>query len=249
MISPAVSFLLAAAADLPIAEQADGRAMHAGSDCNGVCTRLRCRRATRRTITALPAPPSASPTCRARGPTKPPRALNARPKWRGRLIMTPEEDAEADKGSEFRPAMRVNGQPRTSLITNPADGRVPADEAGAAPDPRYYTLKPGEKVTDGPELQPIDDRCILPICNNAGPVMLPLPSNSNYQIVQTADHVRDPGRDDPRCPHRAPERQPPQRRPPALSRRLHRLVGGRDAGRRNHALSAPVRCFAAHGST
>jgi hypothetical protein len=111
------------------------------------------------------------------------------PEMAGRLIMTPEEAAELDRRSEFRPAMRVNGEPRTSLITNPLDGRVPAMKPGAAPDPRYYTLKPGEKVTDGPELQPIDDRCILPIFNNAGPVMLPLPGNSNYQIVQTADHV------------------------------------------------------------
>ncbi|MEZ6030586.1 MAG: hypothetical protein R3C46_12660 [Hyphomonadaceae bacterium] len=111
------------------------------------------------------------------------------PEMGDRLIMTPEEAAAADRGSEFRPAMRVNGQPRTSLITSTPDGRVPAMKPGASPDPRYYTLKPGEKVTDGPELQPIDDRCILPIFYNAGPVMLPLPNNSNYQIVQTADHV------------------------------------------------------------
>ena len=111
------------------------------------------------------------------------------PEMTGRLIMTAEEAAELDRRSEFRPAMRVNGEPRTSLITNPPDGRVPAMKPGAVSDPRYYTMKPGEKVTDGPELQPIDDRCILPIFNNAGPVMLPLPGNSNYQIVQTADHV------------------------------------------------------------
>lgn len=106
-----------------------------------------------------------------------------------RLIMTPEEAAEADRGSVFRPAMRVNGEPRTSFITYPADGRVPPMKAGAEPDPRYYTMKPGEKITDGPELQPIDDRCILPIGFNAGPVMLSLPNNSHYQIIQTPDHV------------------------------------------------------------
>jgi hypothetical protein len=106
-----------------------------------------------------------------------------------RLVMTPEETAEADKGSKFRPAMRVNGEPRTSFITNPLNGRVPSMKPGAMADPRYYTLKPGEKATDGPELQLIDDRCILPIGNNAGPVMLPLSNNSNYQIIQTPDHV------------------------------------------------------------
>lgn len=106
-----------------------------------------------------------------------------------RLILTEEETRAADKGSVFRPAMRVDGQPRTSFITNPTNGRVPPMKPGAASDPRYYTLKPGEKVTDGPELQAVDDRCILPIGNNAGPVMLPLPNNSNYKIVQTKDHT------------------------------------------------------------
>jgi hypothetical protein len=115
--------------------------------------------------------------------------LERRPELGDRLVMTPEEAAEADKGSVFRPAMRVNGQPRTSFITNPVNGRVPPMKPGVEPDPRYYTLKPGEKPTDGSELQAIDDRCILPIGNNAGPVMLPLPNNSNYQIVQTKDYA------------------------------------------------------------
>ncbi|HOY78625.1 MAG TPA: hypothetical protein PLN33_12505 [Hyphomonadaceae bacterium] len=108
----------------------------------------------------------------------------------GRLIMTPAEAAEADGFSEYRPAMRVNGEPRTSFITSPANGRVPPMKAGAVPDTNRRTaLKPGERDTDGPELQAIDDRCILPIGFNAGPVMLPLPNNSNYQIIQTADYT------------------------------------------------------------
>jgi hypothetical protein len=115
--------------------------------------------------------------------------LERPPEMGERQILTSEETAEADKGSVFRPAMRVDGQPRTSFITHPSNGRVPPMKPGAAPDPRRYTFKPGEKVTDGPELQAVDDRCILPIGSNAGPVMLPLPNNSNYQIVQTADYV------------------------------------------------------------
>jgi hypothetical protein len=115
--------------------------------------------------------------------------LERAPEIGDRLVMTEAETAAADKGSVFRPAMRVNGQPRTSFITNPSNGRVPPMKPGATPDPRRYTLKPGEKATDGVELQAIDDRCILPIGYNAGPVMLPLPNNSNYQIVQTAGYV------------------------------------------------------------
>src|ERR1700754_578409 len=106
-----------------------------------------------------------------------------------RLVLTPEETAEADKGSKFRPAMRVNGQPRTSFITDPSNGRVPPMKAGAVVDLRRHPLGPGERATDGPELQAVDDRCILPIGNNAGPVMLPLPNNSNYQIIQTKDYA------------------------------------------------------------
>ncbi len=116
--------------------------------------------------------------------------LERNPALGDRLIMTPEETAEADRGSVFRPAMRVNSQPRTSFITNPVNGRVPPMKAGAVPDTNRRTaLLPGERDTDGPELQAIDDRCILPIGFNAGPVMLPLPNNSNYQIVQTADYT------------------------------------------------------------
>ncbi len=75
----------------------------------------------------------------------------------GRLIMTAEEAAELDRRSEFRPAMRVNGEPRTSLITNPPDGRVPAMKPGAVSDPRYYTMKPG----DGWEADPQSEQVML----------------------------------------------------------------------------------------
>jgi hypothetical protein len=85
--------------------------------------------------------------------------------------------------------MRVAGQPRSSLITRPADGRVPPLKPGAKPDPRWHDFAPGEEATDNVEGQAIDDRCLLPIGFNAGPVLLPLPNNSNYQIVQSPTHV------------------------------------------------------------
>jgi hypothetical protein len=115
--------------------------------------------------------------------------LERPPEMGERLVMTQAEASAADRGSIFRPAMRVDGQPRTSFITVPANGRTPPMKPGATPDPRHFTLGPGEKATDNSEFQPIDDRCILAIGHLAGPVMLPLPNNSNYQIVQTADHV------------------------------------------------------------
>ena len=107
-----------------------------------------------------------------------------------RLILTPEETAEVDSYSKFHPAMRVNGQPRSSFITNPVNGQVPPMKPGVKPDTNRRTaLLPGERYTDGSELQLIDDRCILPAGNNAGPVMLPLSGNSNYEIIQTEQYV------------------------------------------------------------
>lgn len=105
-----------------------------------------------------------------------------------RKVMTAEEIAALEVEGVWRKVMRVAGEPRTSLLTTP-DGKVPPIKAGAEPDPRFFTLKPGEAVTDNSETQLIDDRCILPIGNNAGPVLLPLPNNSNYQIVQDKDHI------------------------------------------------------------
>lgn len=114
--------------------------------------------------------------------------LERAPEMGGRLVMTEDEVKAVERPDVWRKVMRVGGQPRTSLLTTP-DGRVPPMRAGAGPDPRYFTLKPGEAVTDNSETQLIDDRCILPIGNNAGPVLLPLPNNSNYQIVQDREHI------------------------------------------------------------
>jgi hypothetical protein len=78
---------------------------------------------------------------------------------------------------------RVRGEYRTSLIVDPADGRIPFSKAGlevAAAAARRY-----EKFDD-PETRPLVERCLenlgyAPM--RAVPVFLP------RQIVQTADHV------------------------------------------------------------
>jgi len=105
-----------------------------------------------------------------------------------RASMTAAEVAALEQPGVWRKVMRVGGQPRTSLLTT-ADGRVPALKAGATTDPRAYPLPRGGKATDNPETQAIDDQCLLAIGYNAGPVMLPLPNNSRYEIVQTRDTV------------------------------------------------------------
>lgn len=110
------------------------------------------------------------------------------PQYGDRKLMTADEIAALEVEGVWRKVMRVAGEARTSLLTTP-DGKVPPMKPGAQADPRFFTLEPGDKVTDNSETQLIDDRCILPIGNNAGPVLLPLPNNSNYQIVQDRDHI------------------------------------------------------------
>ncbi|TAJ74770.1 MAG: hypothetical protein EPO51_01545 [Phenylobacterium sp.] len=88
-----------------------------------------------------------------------------------------------DPGSHV---MRVNGEPRTSLITTP-DGQVPPRKAGAPPAPRFGG---GMNSFDGPEVRSLGERCIMSFGRNAGPPMFPNGFyNNNYQIVQTADAV------------------------------------------------------------
>ena len=86
---------------------------------------------------------------------------------------------------------RVDGVPRTSLIVDPPDGRVPALTADARKrqqDRQAANRRFGQY--DHPELRPLAERCITSFGSNAGPPMLPnYFYNNNYQIVQTKDHV------------------------------------------------------------
>jgi len=85
----------------------------------------------------------------------------------------------------------VNGEPRSSVITHPADGRVPS----FTPEARERMAESLELrgqfgPSDHPEVRPLADRCLLSFGSNAGPPMLPNGFyNNNYTIVQTADHV------------------------------------------------------------
>jgi hypothetical protein len=83
--------------------------------------------------------------------------------------------------------MRVKGEPRTSFITFPATGRIPARKAsaGAAPARGGGRLN----VNDNPETKTLAERCLTSFGNSAGPVMLPLLYNNNYRIAQSKDSV------------------------------------------------------------
>jgi hypothetical protein len=81
--------------------------------------------------------------------------------------------------------MRVNGEPRTSFITDPADGRLPPYKPGVtAPGMEQYAHR-GEN----PENMTLAERCLTSFGYSAGPVMLPLLYNNNYEIAQSKDTV------------------------------------------------------------
>jgi hypothetical protein len=85
----------------------------------------------------------------------------------------------------------VNGEPRSSLIVDPPDGRVPAltPEGRERQAARLARSKQFGQY-DNPENRPLGERCIMSFGSNAGPPMLPnYFYNNNYTIVQTKDHV------------------------------------------------------------
>jgi hypothetical protein len=90
--------------------------------------------------------------------------------------------------------MRVHGEPRSSFITFPANGQIPAFTAEAVASgvsARRYgpPVPPGLKQNDNPETRALGERCLTSFGYSAGPVMLPLLYNNTYQIVQSKDTV------------------------------------------------------------
>src|SRR5262249_12541087 len=96
----------------------------------------------------------------------------------------------------------VDGQYRSSIVIDPADGRIPAlTEAGkkrygpeyaeggyADGEQRDLDRTPG--AYDDPERRPLAERCLLGFGNTAGPPSLNNGGYNNlHQIVQTKDSV------------------------------------------------------------
>jgi len=87
--------------------------------------------------------------------------------------------------------IRIDGVPRSSIIVDPPDGRVPA----LTPEGKQRMAERTARIKsfgeyDHPEVRPLSDRCITSFGSNAGPPMLPnYFYNNNYTIVQTPDYV------------------------------------------------------------
>ncbi len=93
-----------------------------------------------------------------------------------------------DRGSQVA---IVNGEPRSSLLTRPADGRrPPLTPEGQRRVQDHRALRDRFEQYDHPELRPLGERCIVSFGSSAGPPMIPNQAyNNNYTIVQNADHV------------------------------------------------------------
>ena len=78
---------------------------------------------------------------------------------------------------------RVSGSRRTSLVSDPPDGRIPFTQLGQE---RWdSTPGGGGQSSDGPEDRSLDERCIT-----SDGLLLPNPFASNYyRVFQTPDHV------------------------------------------------------------
>jgi len=74
---------------------------------------------------------------------------------------------------------------RTSIVTDPPDGRIPALTPAAAEIRRRRLER--MKAAENPEDLGLQDQCLA--FSTAGPPLLPYSYNSNYQIVVTRDVV------------------------------------------------------------
>jgi len=105
-----------------------------------------------------------------------------------------------DNGTRY---VAVDGRKRTSIIIDPADGRIPSltpeaqqraarttrstsDQQAREDDPGF---DPTPGAYDDPERRPLGERCLLGFGSTSGPPALPVLYNNLHQIVQTPDHV------------------------------------------------------------
>ena len=88
-----------------------------------------------------------------------------------------------DRGTQL---LRIDGKARTSIIIDPPSGKVPYTWQAWL---RMWWQLIASQKRNNPEEQLLGDRCLVGYGSTAGPPMLPVLYNNNYQIVQTADTI------------------------------------------------------------
>lgn len=96
----------------------------------------------------------------------------------------------------------IDGKFRTSIITDPPNGRLPTMTPAALQaamarrgafrqntGDAWWVGTPEPWPYDDPELRPLAERCLLGFGSTSGPPMLPVLYNNLKRIVQTPDHV------------------------------------------------------------
>jgi len=100
---------------------------------------------------------------------------------------TPEEDVNgAYNEGWFDRGANVFSNLRTSIVVDPADGKVPP-LTPAARDASATRAADQRRRPEGPEDLGLPVRCL--VWPTSGPPMVPGPYNNNYQIVQTRDSL------------------------------------------------------------
>ncbi|MEX1238056.1 MAG: hypothetical protein WD994_07285, partial [Pseudomonadales bacterium] len=96
---------------------------------------------------------------------------------------------------------QIDGKFRTSIITEPENGRMPAFTPAAQQRrmemAKFYHENTGKAwwidmdkgPYDHPESRPVSERCLLGFGSTSGPPMLPVMYNNLKRIVQTDDYV------------------------------------------------------------
>lgn len=82
--------------------------------------------------------------------------------------------------------LRVDGKPRSSIIVEPQDGRVPYTLLANAK--KWWGLFSTQKRNNPEELL-LGDRCVVGFGSSGGPPMLPVLYNNNYRFVQSPNTV------------------------------------------------------------
>jgi hypothetical protein len=84
--------------------------------------------------------------------------------------------------------VRIGGVARTSILTAPANGRLPGRPTAPVGAPARARPQLGGNF-DNPENRALGERCIVGFGGTSGPPMLPVLYNNHYQIHQTGDAV------------------------------------------------------------